>query len=107
MEGESTVIEIAQFPRPTEKEELLLRLVDAEASTANELVERSHDRIGLGTVYKTLERMTEAGWLRREGRRYRTTNEGRSLIDALNEAERVYLNATQNPEGDPTCRQRP
>lgn len=84
----------ARFPRPTEKEELLLRLAAEISSTAIELVERSEDRIGLGTVYKTLERMTEAGWLSRKGRYYTVTREGKILIAALDGAERIYVNGT-------------
>jgi DNA-binding PadR family transcriptional regulator len=84
------VIQAANFPRPSEREELLLRLVGEVSSTASELVERSGDRIAVGGVYDTLARMVETGWVKRQGRWYTITVEGRSLIRARDGAERIY-----------------
>jgi len=86
------------LPRIGEKSELILRLVADGAGTGTEVVERSEGRVGLGTVYWTLERLRREGLLVRQGRQYAVGMLGVALLWGLDAALKVFRDALADLE---------
>ncbi len=84
------MIEVVCFPRLSEADELVLRLCEPSWKMAIEIVESSSDRLASGTIYGRLARLVREGFLRKDGRFYVVTDQGRRALRALDVAAKAY-----------------